>query len=294
MFKWFSSPYPFQFSFKRTLILALVFGLLSFGLNTLRLSETFAVQHFSLPAHCVSIGFGFIVFISILFVFQLAPALFIKPSKKNNWIVADEIKLIFLLFLVMISFIYIYFVGISNTPDFLFTQSFIIKLLLYFFSASIPFTLMVVWVNYTIILKQNIAKVKEQNQLLKKVVKSSEDKSRNNILIPTNVKKEIIEFNVNDFMFAKSEGNYVILYQKSKNSIENHLYRISINDLKSYLKDYPHLIQVHRSYLVNILNVSHTQGNARNYQLYFENYDGFVPVSRNNFKDFNLALKALS
>ena len=294
MFKWFSSPYPFQFSFKRNLILALVFGLLSFGINTLRLSETFAAKHFYLSAHWVSIGFGFIVFISILFALQILPALFIKASKKNNWVVANEVKLILLLLIVMISFIYIYFVGISNTPKFFFSQTFINKLLFYFLTASIPFTLMVVWVNYTIILKQNIAKVKEQNQLLKKVVKSSEDKSRNNILIPTNVKKEIIEFNVNDLMFAKSEGNYVTLYQKSKNSIENHLYRISLNELKTHLKDYPYIIQVHRSYLVNILNISHTQGNARNYQLYFENYDGFIPVSRNNFKEFNLALKTLS
>lgn len=294
MFKWFTSPYPFQFSFKRNLILALVFGLLSFGINTLRLSETFAAKHFYLSAHWVSIGLGFVVFLSILLVFQIISFVFIKPSKKNNWIVADEIKLIVLLFLVMIIFIYIYFVGISYTPKFFFSHTFITKLLFYFLTASIPFTLMVVWVNYTIILKQNIAKVKEQNQLLKKVVKSSEDKSRYNILIPTNVKKEIIEFNVNDLMFAKSEGNYVTLYQKSKNSIENHLYRISLNELKTHLKDYPYIIQVHRSYLVNILNISHTQGNARNYQLYFENYDGFIPVSRNNFKEFNLALKTLS
>jgi len=294
MFKWFSNPYPFLFDFKRNIILACVFGLLSFGLNTLRLSETFAVQHFYLPAHWVSIGFGFIVFISILFVFQLVPALFIKPSKKNNWIVADEIKLILLLFLVMIIFIYIYFVGISYTPKFFFSQTFITKLLLYFFSASIPFSFLVVWVNYTILLKQNLAKVKEHNHLLQKIVKQVENKTQDKIIIPSNTKKETIEFNVNNLLFIKSEGNYITIYEKTDDTVSHSLFRASLHDILQHLTAYPQIMQVHRSYLVNTHNIAHTQGNARNYQLYFKNYDGFVPVSRNKFKEFNQNLKAIS
>lgn len=294
MFKWFSSPYPFLFTFKRNIIIASVFGLLSFVLNALRLSETFASQHFLYPKYWVSIGFGIVVFLSIIFVFQIIPQLFIKPSKKNNWIAADEIKLILLLFLVMIIFIYIYFVGISYTPKFFFSQTFITKLLLYFFSASIPFSFLVVWVNYTILLKQNLAKVKEHNHLLQKIVKQVENKTQDKIIIPSNTKKETIEFNVNDLLFIKSEGNYITIYEKTDDTASHSLFRASLHDVLQHLIAFPQIIQVHRSYIVNIRNISHTQGNARNYQLFFENYDGSVPVSRNKFKEFNQNLEAIS
>lgn len=294
MIKWFSNPYPFLFDFRRNILLAGVFGLLSFGLNTSRLSETFVAQHLLLPKYWVSIGFGFVVFLSILFVFQIIPLLFIKPTKKNNWVVADEIKLIFLLLTVMISSIYTYFLGVSYTPDFFFSQNFLKKMLLYFFSTSIPIVLMVVWANYTVLLKQNLAKVKEQNHLLQKIVKQTKNNEQNTIVIPSNTKKEMITCNINELLFVKSEGNYITIYEKSANKVSHSLFRASLHDVLQHLAAYPQIIQVHRSYLVNIRNISHTQGNARNYQLYFDSYAGFVPVSRNKFKEFNQKLEAIS
>lgn len=294
MMKWLQMPYPFMFGFKRNIIIACVFGLLSFVLNTLRLSETFVAQHLLLSKYWVSIGFGFVVFISFLLVFQIVPALFVKPSKKNNWIVADEIKIIFLLLSVMVSFIYIYFISISCTPQFFISQRFLKKMFLYFFSAAIPFALLVVWVNYTVILRQNLAKIKEQNQLLQKNVKQTKNKTQDKIIIPSKVKKEEIELNVDNLLFVKSEGNYITVYQRAQNMVSHSLYRISLLDFQKHISVYPNIMQVHRSYLVNIQNISYTQGNARNYQLFFNHYDGFVPVSRNKFKAFNVALKALS
>lgn len=68
MIKLLTKPYPFLFSLKKALIIAITVGVVSGYLNSIRLDESFANQYLILPKLQVSYIFGFIVFFSIILI----------------------------------------------------------------------------------------------------------------------------------------------------------------------------------------------------------------------------------
>ena len=77
--------------------------------------------------------------------------------------------------------------------------------------------------------------------------------------------------------------------------IRRHYYYKAVKQkIENELTKYPFIIRTHRTYIVNIKNISHTKGNARNYQLYFSKTELSVPVARSRFEKFNEVLTANS
>ncbi|MCX2680485.1 LytTR family DNA-binding domain-containing protein [Galbibacter sp. EGI 63066] len=105
-----------------------------------------------------------------------------------------------------------------------------------------------------------------------------------------NIKINDLELDINQFMFAKSEGNYleIYLYKRNPNKV---LIRTTLKNVETLLKTYPNIIKTHRSYLVNYNYIEKINGNAQGYQLHINKY--IVPVSRNMITNFNLSMKRL-
>jgi hypothetical protein len=117
----------------------------------------------------------------------------------------------------------------------------------------------------------------------------------NDISSATNqIKKSInindFELDIDQFMFAKSEGNYLEIYFNKQHQ-NKELIRVTLNNLETLLKTYPNIIKTHRSYLVNCNYIEKIEGNAQGYRLQISRY--IVPVSRNLIANFNLRMKRL-
>ena len=117
----------------------------------------------------------------------------------------------------------------------------------------------------------------------------------NNMYPETNKVKNSIKINdfeleIDQFIFAKSEGNYVEIYLNKQHKNKK-LIRITLKNLEALLKTYPTIIKTHRSYLVNCNYLEKIDGNAQGYRLHINKY--FVPVSRNMIANFNLRIKYL-
>lgn len=105
--------------------------------------------------------------------------------------------------------------------------------------------------------------------------------------ISTQVKADDFTLRVDDFLFAKSNGNYLELYHKTHSNTQKLLKRMTMAQLEEQVNSIPHLFRCHRAYLINTQQIVDISGNAQGYLLKFENMSEKIPVSRNRLADFN-------
>jgi len=109
--------------------------------------------------------------------------------------------------------------------------------------------------------------------------------------IGSRLKKEELSFYPAQFIYAESEGNYVVFYLKSETKIRKVVIRNSITEIEQQLSPIPFIMRTHRAYIVNIKKVSSIKGNTLGYHLKLFDTDTEIPVSRQNTQPFNQLLK---
>ncbi len=108
------------------------------------------------------------------------------------------------------------------------------------------------------------------------------------VTIQSDSPQDQIRFRIQEFLYAKVDGNYIGFYLLSENGeVKRHIKRNTLLNVEKQLKDVPNIIRVHRSYLVNICKVESVSGNAQGYRLGIKNCDAVVPVSRSYISDFD-------
>jgi DNA-binding LytR/AlgR family response regulator len=111
------------------------------------------------------------------------------------------------------------------------------------------------------------------------------------IHIISRLKKEELSFFPNQFLFAESDGNYVIFHLADDQKIRTELIRNSISEIERQLSGIPYFIRVHRAFIVNVKKVCSKKGNTLGYRLKIFDTEPEIPVSRNNVQAFDQLLK---
>lgn len=284
-------PYPFLFSQKRDIYIALFSGIIGSIINYWRLSDDFVSATLSISKLPISISVGCIIASIVFMSIHFVPQLLYKDNYKEYWSIGKEVTVLLCLLSAIAICNYIFFLSIAESPRYFLSLYFIFKVILYAYSAGSILIILVTWINYTLILRINLKQVKEQNKQLKAIVRQE---SSTTISIPTSNKSEHIITDPNTLLFVRSSGNYIETFSEEKGKIKKHIYRISIQEMENALKDYSLIIRVHRSYLVNLLRIKNTYGNARNYTLFFEDTEETVPVARSRFSAFNTLLQSIT
>lgn len=109
------------------------------------------------------------------------------------------------------------------------------------------------------------------------------------IRISSRLKKEELSFCPADFVYAESDGNYVVFHILKNNDLKKEIIRNSISNIEQQLSEVPHIIRTHRAFIVNLKKVKSKQGNILGYQLRLSGTDVIIPVSRNNIRRFDEA-----
>ena len=99
------------------------------------------------------------------------------------------------------------------------------------------------------------------------------------ITITTDLKNESFSVDISTFCFAEAEGNYIDLYYLEEEVLKRHTYRIRLSAFESQLAT-DSLVRCHRSFVVNLAQVTKVSGNAQGLTLHFANTEATVPVSR--------------
>jgi hypothetical protein len=281
-------PYPFLYPTKKNVILALALFLVIFAINYFINDVQSTQQHFTVSRLEFAATFGLITAVSFFLLFDIAPRLFFSNRLKESWTIGKEFSFIILLFCIIIISNYFYIISVARNQVYFCSWSIFLFIGFSGIIIGLAPTLFITLINYTVILKRNLKEAHSYNaQLKSKLPTPLLIEQNQEIELHSNNLKETILIHLSQLCFIKSEGNYVEVYTCQNNQVQKKTYRASIQSIQEQLTTYPYIARAHRSYLVNLQNIQHTEGNARNFQLHFWGTDLTVPVSRSKFQEIS-------
>ncbi|MCF8363632.1 MAG: LytTR family transcriptional regulator DNA-binding domain-containing protein [Prolixibacteraceae bacterium] len=120
---------------------------------------------------------------------------------------------------------------------------------------------------------------------------ATEKPSEQIIQIASKAKKEELSFYPHQFVYAESNGNYVVFHLVKNDGPTEVMIRNSMSDIEKQLAVIPHFMRIHRAFIVNLKNVISKKGNALGYRLKMEGSKSVIPVSRQNIQKFDQMMK---
>ena len=119
-----------------------------------------------------------------------------------------------------------------------------------------------------------------RTQLASMIEKNSEEQEAVQVCIhDTAVRGSDLVLPINDLLYAESSGNDMVIYYRRDGKLQSQSYRMTMAQLLQELP-FPNIIQCHRSFVVNVNNVTDARGNSNGYTLRLEGCSASVPVSR--------------
>jgi hypothetical protein len=217
------------------------------------------------------IGFSIFLFVKTLKSFRFL-------SATQDWILIKEVLSI--IFVLVGLGITIYFIGFFieppanrwNFPTFLNSCGYS------FLLGIIPFTFFSA-INYRYLFPQR--------DDVYVPIQSQGTASENLIKISSQLKKEELQFYPSEFLYAESDGNYVVFYLIRDELVKKEVIRNSINNVEQQLSEIPFFLRIHRAFIVNLKKVRSKHGNTLGYQIKLSGIDSKIPVSRSNTRNFN-------
>jgi len=227
-------------------------------------------------------GYGLVTFFILIFDMIILEKIFNTFYNEQNWKIWKE----------FISLIWVIFtIGLGNAIFTSFIFGFYFETGIRFYVQFQVITLVVGIIPITILI------ITKQKYLLSKHLNSAkylnksldEGKKHSNksqfIRFLANNEKDFIEFDINNFLYIESSGNYVELYYSEDDKILRKTFRSTLKRSLDFFADTHEIIQCHRAFIVNTSKIINAKGNSQGLRLSIENSDTEVPVSRGFVND---------
>ena len=165
--------------------------------------------------------------------------------------------------------------------------NFLLFVLMFHLPLTITLFLLFLW--WTLVIGTGITAVSigiEYNRYLKGQMEAllsnttEEQKDITITLHDTNVRGNDLELPINNLLFVEAQKNNVqvcYLRDDKPTTVELHT---TLSAVVDELKDYENIFQCHRSFVVNVNNITQAKGNSNGYQLRLTNSHTTIPVSR--------------
>jgi LytTr DNA-binding domain len=278
--KWFKIKYPQNFIIKNPFTGTLLIALFVFGFAVLyKPFNAHAAKALNFDATMAVYSFlsGFFIFLCILIL-----KTFRYFSDSSVWNIFKELLSVFIVLVALGIAIYLigfiiepaaYRLKISTFLNSLKAASLTGIIPLFFFTAS----------NYRYLLSESVSQINDEIARQGSEQQSAEDL----IQISSQLKKEELSFYPSQFLYAESDGNYVVFYLSVNSQLKKEIIRNSINNIEEQLSGIPYILRIHRAFIVNLKKVRSRQGNTLGYLLKLNESEFKIPVSRKNTKVFN-------
>jgi hypothetical protein len=135
-----------------------------------------------------------------------------------------------------------------------------------------------IWLKYQRFVQLNQVEAQNLENELKLHTTKVEPKNEFQIFIAEN-EKDTISIRTVDLLYIESMDNYSQFVFQKNGQITKTLLRGALKLFEGQIKD-AELVRCHRSFIVNLSNVAHIEGNAQGYQLTMHYGDQKVPVAR--------------
>lgn len=221
-------------------------------------------------------GYGIITFIILIFNLIFIEKLFLKFFDERNWKIWKEFIWLFWI---------IFSIGLGNAfytaiileysrPNIEIIISFQIVTLVV---ALFPITILIVS-KQKYLLRINLNSASELNKSL--IIEKPEITQNKVIRFFADNEKDFIEFDLKNFLYIESLGNYVELYILDTDKIIRKVFRSTLKRSLDFFIDSPEIVQCHRAFIVNTKKILKTTGNSQGLRLSLESFEIEVPVSR--------------
>jgi len=285
IYKWLNRKYPQNFIIKHAVVGSVV--CLVFCLGFLLIYRPLGTHESRILSYGSTMAiYCFILAVSVLVMIRILRSINYF-SDMEEWTVLKECLSI--LFIVVGMGVFIYFVGFlveepSQRWNF---STFFDSCKSAFLIGIIPF-LFFTLMNSRYFYSYNVRSESKRN------AEPEAEQPEKMIQIDSKLKKEKLNFYPNQFLYATSEGNYVVFYLYRDNKVQKEIIRNSISNIEEQLSQFPFVIRTHRAFIVNIQKVYLKKGNALGYQLKLSNIETEIPVSRPNIHSFDRLFNKLS
>ncbi|MBI9052419.1 MAG: LytTR family transcriptional regulator [Bacteroidales bacterium] len=269
MFKFLKRPYKFNddLKYNSKLIFFISIGVLVF----LYLFQPLDVSLMNNKEKLyVVVGLGTITFLSLSLNLLILPSLFPGIFVKRIWNIKKEILWnLWILTTISVGY-YLYYkmLGIFDV-DFKMVLGLIII-------AIIPITGLIT-VNRNRILRSYVKISKGINKKLKE----NRFKEEKLVHFESDYVNDNLSIKVNLLILIRAANNYIEVFWKEKDGVKSQMIRTSLKKAEELLEEHKFIFKCHRSYLVNTKLIDKMEGNLRGYNLFFEDIDFTVPVSKN-------------
>ena len=96
----------------------------------------------------------------------------------------------------------------------------------------------------------------------------------------TNVRGNDLQLPINNLLFIEAQKNNVSVCYMKEGKVTHTELHTTLAAVLDDLREYDNIFQCHRSFVVNLNNITSAQGNSNGYQLKLGNCQSIVPVSR--------------
>jgi hypothetical protein len=278
--KWLNIKYPQNYIIKNPFTGTLIIALFVFGFTVLyKPFNTHAARAFSYEATMAiySLLSGIFIFLSIKILKTVK-----YFSNTKDWTIFKEFLSVFLVLFVLGIAIYLLGFFIETTAQRWNISTFLNSFKGAFLTGIIPLFFFTA-INYPYLFSESI----DLNIGNVGITGQENQPSEDLIQISSQLKKEDLSFYPSQFLYAESDGNYVVFYLSINSLIKKEIIRNSINSIEKQLSGIPYFLRIHRAFIVNLKKVRSKQGNTLGYMIKLSETEIKIPVSRNNTKDFN-------
>lgn len=281
--KWLNIKYPQNYIIRNPFKGALIIALFVFGFAVLyKPLNTHAARALSYEATMAIYCFlsGIFIFLSVTILKTIK-----YFSNIKDWTILKELSSVFIVLFVLGIAIYLLGFFIEPSGHRWNISTFLNSFKGAFLTGIFPLTFFTA-INYRFLFWQSV-KYNEEN----KATTGSENQPHENLIqISSQLKKEELSFYPSQFMYAESDGNYVVFHLNKNNLVKKEIIRNSINNIEQQLAEIPYFLRTHRAFIVNLKKVRSKQGNTLGYQIKLSDNEFKIPVSRKNTEIFNKLL----
>ena len=272
-------PYPLEQSTKQTILSVFVIGL--FVSLFLVIFQPFHTADYIQEGRTwILWGYGVVTILALLFDILVLPRIFPRFFYETKWNIFRGICFQFwhIVSIGTANMLYAHFIGGRELSVLSFFGFLLTTLAVGFF----PITVGVLSI-YILLLKKYTESSRKINERLRSYENQEKKAAEHShpIVISSESGREKLELNLKDLLFIKSIDNYVEVYWTFNDQRKTVLLRSTLKRIEEDLKAYPFLFRCHRTYLVNVDNISKVTGNSHGYKLGFKGLENLIPVSRN-------------
>jgi len=272
-------PYPFYYSTFKSIAgtaAALTVAVFLFNYIIEPFSYNFDEHRFSFLVTSLLNGLlvGIVIVAFLILLKFTTTALF----REEKWTVGKEILLWFSLLLIIgLANFFLRELIYENPNNFSFR--YLITEIANTYIIGSLFVVVGIMANYIHLLRSSTEKSIKWNQLIESQSHFQSDETSITITSPS--PQDTLSFQSSDFLYAKSDGNYVeFMIRKDNGTVSREIARNTLTNIDEQFSNYKNILKVHRSYIVNLQHVQSVSGNAQGYKLTLNHTDIPVPVSR--------------